>query len=90
MADTLTDLSDADLRRICQQRGLTTVTKHEGLDAAEPWTRIGLAEDLRASFYARDPNQFEALLRVLAPAEHEWAKVYAGERPTGDNSVQKH
>jgi len=32
---------------------------------AHDWTSIGLAEDLRTAFYARDTSRFETLLCVL-------------------------
>ncbi|HOW50224.1 MAG TPA: hypothetical protein PLB26_21485 [Rubrivivax sp.] len=38
-------------------------------DKAEPWTRAGLAEDIRHAFYARDASRMEALLRVLETVE---------------------
>jgi len=38
-------------------------------DKVEPWTRAGLAEDIRRAFYVRDASRMESLLRVLETAE---------------------
>lgn len=36
-----------------------------------PWTREGLAQDIRQAFYARDASRLEALLKVLEQHEAE-------------------
>jgi hypothetical protein len=36
--------------------------------APHEWTPIGMADDLRTAFYARNASRFEALLAVLDPA----------------------
>lgn len=34
-------------------------------DHRQPWTRTGLAADIRAAYYARDAGRLESLLLVL-------------------------
>lgn len=38
-------------------------------DGTEPWSKPGLAADLRAAFYSRNASRFELLLSVLEQRE---------------------
>lgn len=60
--DVLPDLSDEALQRELDRR---IKKRGGGSERIEPWTQTGLAEDLRAAFYARDTSRFEALLTRL-------------------------
>lgn len=60
----LDEISDADLGREVARRSTKRGAAGE-LGATHPWTPLGLAEDLRTAFYARDASRFEALLCAL-------------------------
>jgi hypothetical protein len=63
-ADVIDDLSDDDLAREIARRRKKRPGK--GLkNATHRWTPLGLAEDLRTAFYARDASRFEHLLCAL-------------------------
>lgn len=60
--DVLDDLDDDVLERELAKRAKGRGDKPERV---EKWTQTGLAEDMRAAFYARNASRFEALLMVL-------------------------
>lgn len=60
--DVLEQLLDEDLQRELDRR---RKRRGDGVAGAISWDSTGLAEDLRAAFYARDASRFEALLRKL-------------------------
>jgi hypothetical protein len=63
--DVLDDMDDDALERELEKR---RQRQGKRSTAAEPWTPLGMAEDLRTAFYARDASRFEALLATLDPA----------------------
>ena len=63
--DVLDDMDDDALEREMEKR---RQRQGKRSTAAEPWTPLGMAEDLRTAFYARDSAGFETLLAVLDPA----------------------
>jgi hypothetical protein len=64
--DVLPELSDADLQEELDRRRKTRGGS-KAASEAHPWTDLGLAEDLRTAFYARNANRFEALLAQMDP-----------------------
>lgn len=41
----------------------------------EPWSRAGLAADIRAAYYARDASRLELLLVILEDREADGSRI---------------
>ena len=68
------DISDDQLVREMRDRIACGQWKPQGkLSDVEPWTRGGLAADIREAYYARNASRLEALLTVLEQREQESA-----------------
>jgi hypothetical protein len=66
--DYLDEVSEDALRREVDRRiaaGSWSNSDH----APEPWTRAGLAADIRAAYYARNASRLELLLVILEQRE---------------------
>lgn len=63
----LDEVSDEALRRELAGRPAKAgnLKKPRSADDPEPWAPIGLADDLRTAFYARNAARMEMLLGVL-------------------------
>lgn len=46
-----------------------------GPEAPQPWSREGLAADIRAAYYARDASRLELLLVVLEDREADGSRI---------------
>lgn len=44
-------------------------------EAPQPWSREGLAADIRAAYYARDASRLELLLVVLEDREADGSRI---------------
>jgi len=64
--DIIADMEDHELEEELARRRKKRGEAHVGV--AHGWTPLGMAEDLRTAFYARDSARFETLLDVLDPA----------------------
>ncbi len=60
--EVLEEISDEDLEEELASRRRKRGDKVQADNGAEPWTSLGMAEDLRTAFYARDATRFESLL----------------------------
>jgi hypothetical protein len=58
--DYISDVSTEALRRELDRR-----LGHVADTETHPWTALGIAQDLRTAFYARNASRFEAILSVL-------------------------
>lgn len=64
--DIIADMDDDELEEELARRRKKRGGAH--VSAVHPWTPLGMAEDLRTAFYARDASRFETLLATLDPA----------------------